>query len=71
MKYRRRSWWKKCKGRIASFLTAKSKEEEKEISNRKRDKRPRTRQDLGKSGRLLFLLVIVAQNWLGVNAAAD
>ena len=51
MKYRRRSWWKKCKESIASFLTAKRNEEEKS------DKRPRMRQVLGKSGRLFFLLV--------------
>ena len=68
MKYRRRSWWKKCKERIASFLTAKRKKEEKETKGRKSDKRHRTRQVLGKSGRLLFLLT---QNWLHVNAAAE
>ena len=69
VKYRRRSWWKKCNERIASFLTAKRKEEEeKETKGRKSDKRHRTRQVLGKSGRLLFLLT---QNWLYVNAAAE
>ena len=71
VKYRKRSWWKKCKERIARFLTAKRNEEEKETKGRKSDKRPRTRQFLGKSGRLLFLLVLLAQNWLYVNAAAE
>ena len=39
VKYRR-SWWKKCKERIASFLTAKRKEEEVGKKGRKSDKRP-------------------------------
>ena len=71
VKYIRRSWWNKCKERIASFLTAKRKEEETEKKGRKSDKRPRTRQVLGRSGRLLFLLVLLVQNWLCVNAAAE
>ena len=61
VKCRRSSWWKKCKGRIASFLAAKMKEEEKKC--RKRDTRIRTRQVLGMSGRLLFLLVLLEQHW--------
>ena len=32
---------------------------------------PRTRLVLGKSGRWLFLLMLMAQNWLCVNAAAE
>ena len=44
VRYRRRSWWKKCKERIASFFTAKEKEEEVEKKGRKSDRRPRARQ---------------------------
>ena len=53
VKYRRNSWWKKLKERIASFLAAKRKELEKEKKGRKSDKCPGTRQVWGKSGRLL------------------
>ena len=49
-KCRRRSWWKKCKEGIVSLLTARMKEETKEKEGRKRDRRPRARQVLGKSG---------------------
>ena len=71
MKCRRRSWWNRCKDRIASFLTAKRKEEEKEKKGRTSDKRARTRQVLGKSGRVLFLPVLVIQSWLCVIAASE
>ena len=71
MKCRRRSWWNRCKERIASFLTAKRKEEEKEKEGRTSDKRFRTRQVSGTSGRLLFLLVLVIQNWLCVIAGTE
>ena len=64
------SWWKKCKERFASFLTAKRKEE-KGKKGRKSDKRPRTGQVLEKSGRLLFLLFLLVQIWPCVNAAAE
>ena len=37
-----RRGWNKCKDMIASFLTAKRKEEEKEKRGRKSDKRHRT-----------------------------
>ena len=37
VKYRRRTWWTKCKERIASFLTVKRTEEEKEKKGRKSD----------------------------------
>ena len=60
--------WKKCEERIASFLTANGKEEKKKKKGRKSDKHPRTRQVLGS---LLFLLVLLAQNWLCVKAAAE
>ena len=38
---------------------------------RKSEKRPKTRQVLGKSGRWLILITFIAQNWLCVNAAAE
>ena len=37
----------------------------------KRDGRPKTRQTLGKSGRRIFLLLLLVQNCLCVNAAAE
>ena len=37
---------------------------------RKRDKSPRAKQFLGRSGRWLFLLLILMQNWFCVDAAA-
>ena len=75
MKHRRRSWWKKCKERIVLFFTARMKEEKKEKEGQKEgqkeDRRPRTTEVLGKSGRSLFLLISLAQNWLCVNAAEE
>ena len=71
VKYRRRSWWKTCKERIKGFMEAKRKEEEVEKKGRKSNRRPRARQVLGRSGRWLFLLVLLGQNWLCVNAAAE
>ena len=60
------------KERIASFLAAKLKEGEKEKKGRTSEKRPRTKQVLAKSGRMLFFFsfLLLAQNWLCVNAAA-
>ena len=49
----------------------KEKEEEVEKKGRKSDRRPRGRQVWGKSGRWLFLLVLLEQNWLFVKAAAE
>ena len=49
------------------IFTAKRQEEEVG----KKGRRPRARQLLGKSGRWLFLLVLLEENWLCVNAAAD
>ena len=72
-KYRRSSWWKwkQFKERIASFLAVKFGRDGKEEKGRKSDKRTRTGQVLGESGRWLFLFVLLGQNWLCVNAAAD
>ena len=67
VKYRRRSWWKKVQRKDRHIFTAKRQEEEVG----KKGRRPRARQLLGKSGRWLFLLVLLEENWLCVNAAAD
>ena len=56
---------------IVSVFTMRRKEDEKEKECRKRDGRPKARQTLGKSGRLLFLLLLLVQNWLCVSAAAE
>ena len=42
-----------------------------EEKGRKRNESLRTKQALGKSGRWLFLFLILVQNWLCVNAAAE
>ena len=41
-----------------------------EEKSRERNKSPRAKQFLGKSGRWLFLLLILLQNWFCVGAAA-
>ena len=51
------------KERIASFLAAKMKEET-EKNGITSDKLSRTRQVREKSGRWLFLLLLLGQNWL-------
>ena len=63
--------WKQIKESVASFFTAERKDEEVEKKGRKSDRRRRARQALEKSGRWLFLLLLVGQNWLCVNAAAE
>ena len=69
-KRKRRKRWS-TEGGVASFFTAKRKEEEVGKNGRKSDRRPRAGQVLGKSGRWLFLLVLLGQNWLCVNVAAE
>ena len=71
VKYRRRSWWKKCKEKIVGLISERMKEEKKVKEGRKRNRRPRARQVLGKSGRWLFLFLLLVQTWLCVNAAAE
>ena len=70
MKYRRSNWWTKCKAQISSFFVSERKEEDVEETGRKRNKSLRAKQVLGKSGRWLFLLLILGQNWLCIDAAA-
>ena len=47
------------------------KEEEVKEKDKKRNKGPREKQFLGRPGRWLFLLLILMQSWLRVDAAAE
>ena len=71
MKYRRSSLWKKAKERIASFLAAKLKEGEKEKKGRKSEKNAPGRNKSWASLEDCFFPMLMAQNWLCVNAAAE
>ena len=46
------------------------KEEDVKEQGRKRNKSPRAKQFLGRSGRWLFSLLVLMQNWFCVDAAA-
>ena len=48
----------------------KERREDVKDKCRKRNKSPRAKQVLGKSGRWLFLLLILMQNWVCIDAAA-
>ena len=61
----------KYKGKMVSLFMAGRKEEEKEKEGVKKNRSPRVRQVLRKSGRWLFLLLLLGQNWLCVNAAVE
>ena len=50
---------------------AEKKEENVDKKDRKSDSCPKARHALEKSGRWLFLLMLLEQNWLCVDAAAD
>ena len=54
-----------------SLFMARMKEEKKEEEGQKKNRRPRARHALVKSGRWLFLLLLLGQNWLCVNDAAE
>ena len=43
----------------------------KEKVGRKKARRPKVRQTVEKTGRWLFLLLLLGQSWLRVNAAAE
>ena len=62
MKYRERTWWKKCKERIVSLFTARMKEDERE---KKRQTEKRTSQSETSNGEVwkmaLSLSVFVAE----------
>ena len=70
MKHRRSFWWTKRKEQLVSPFVSERKEEEVKDIGRKRNKSPRATQFLGKSGRWLFHLLILMQNWFCVDAAA-
>ena len=70
MKNRGNIWWPKRKEQISSFFVSDRKEEDVKEKGRKRNKSPRAKQFLGRSGRWLFLLLILVQNWLCIDAAA-
>ena len=64
---RRSLWLTKRKEQFAGLFVSERKEEDVNEKGRKRNKSPRAKQLLGRSGRWLFLLVI--QNWFCVDAA--
>ena len=70
VKHRRSSWWTQRKEQISGFFVSERKEEDVEEKGRKRSKRPKAKQVLGKSGRWLFLLLILVQKWVCIDAAA-
>ena len=63
-------WWTKRKEQFANFLVSERKEEDLEKKGRERNKSPRTKQFLGRSGRWLFFLLILMQSWFCEDAAA-
>ena len=69
VKYTRSIWWTKRKEQISSFFVSERKECVKE-RGWKRNTSPRAKQVLGKCGRWLFLLLILMENWLCIDAAA-
>ena len=50
---------------------AERKEEDVEKKGRKSDRCPKARHALGKSGRWLFLLLLLGQTWLCMKTAAE
>ena len=70
VKHRRSFWWTVRKEQVSSFFVSERKEEDVKEKGRKRNKNPWAKQVLGKSGRWLFLLSILLQNWLCIDAAA-
>ena len=55
---------------VDDFPVSERKEEEVKEKGKKRNKSPKAKQFLGRSGRWLFLLLILMQNWFCVDAAA-
>ena len=58
------------KEQVSTFFVSARKEEDVEEKDRKRSKSRRVKQVLGRSGRWLFLLLILVQNWVCLDAAA-
>ena len=69
VKHRSSRWWTKCKEQFASLLVSERKQEDAKEKGRKRSKSPRAKLLLGRSGRWLFLLLILMQNWFCIDAA--
>ena len=70
MKHRRNLWWTKRKEQFASFLVSERKEEDLKKNAERGTRVHRTNQFLVRSGRWLFLLLTLMQNWFCVDAAA-
>ena len=71
VKHRRNLWWMKRKAQFARLIVPGMKEEEVKEKGKKRNKSPRAKQLLGSSGRWLFLLLILMQNWFCIDAAVE
>ena len=69
IKHIRSLWWTKRKEQFASQFVSERKEENVKEKGRKRNKSPRAKQFLGRSGRWLFLLLVLMQNWFCIDAA--
>ena len=63
VKHRRNLLRTKRKAQSARLIVSERKEEEVKEKGKKRNKSPRAEQLLGRSGRWLFLLLILMQNW--------
>ena len=50
VKHRRGLWWLKCKAQLARQIVSERKEDEVEEKGKKRNKSPRAKQFLGRSG---------------------
>ena len=66
----RNLWWTQRMEQFENFLVSERKEENLEKKGKERNKSPRTKQFLGRSGIWLFLFLILMQNWFCVDAAA-
>ena len=70
MKHRRSRRWIKREEQLVSFFVSEREEEDVKEKGRKRNKSPRAKQFLEKSGRWLFFLLILMRNCFCVDAAA-
>ena len=61
----------KCKERVAKCFMAREERRTCGKKGRNSDSCPKARHALGKSGSWLFLLLLVVQNWLCIDAAAE
>ena len=67
----RNLWWTKREAKICELpCVGKERRRFERKKAEKRNKSPKTKQFLGRSGRWLFLLLILMQNWFCVDAAA-